>query len=434
MATFQSLLFTSPSIAAFISMASLVSSGTELTSYNTFLILGLTNVLRYAAAWKLFYPATMLADFAIALTRIQDILEFKSDDNHHRCLNDICAKNESGKLEENTTGKLEENSDRARTFKFSSEVNANGLHLGRDPCIALENVVCSWHSDWEKPTLNSLCLSVSKGDLVFITGPVGCGKSSLLYAILQEIPLLKGNVSCHGKVSWVGQQPWVFSGTIQENILFGEPLHPQRYHAILQACDLQTDLQRLPDADMTLVGERGIILSGGQRTRVGLARALYSDSDIYLFDDPLSALDTKVGYHIFKTCITGLLCDKTRLVATHNLEILRDADNIIIMKGGSSLEKVDFNELVKSDFGLAIMDKPKIDGRDVFAERPSEQQESAMISNTNYARLETAEEDRSIGSVSWKLYLDYILAGMNVTSAVALVIFFLFVQGKASCV
>ncbi|KAL9954310.1 hypothetical protein ACROYT_G041831 [Oculina patagonica] len=428
LASFQSLLHTSPSIAAFISFVSLLSSGTELTSYNTFMILSLTTTMKVSVSWHLSFSGNILADFATALTRIQDILEFKSDDNIHKYPHDTFAENNCAELKGN---KFPFNS-KDEKFQLCSKVNANDVHVGEDPCIVLENVVCSWHGDWNKPTLKSLCLSVSAGHLVFITGPVGCGKSSLLYAILHEIPLLKGEISCPGKVSWVGQQPWVFSGTIRENILFGEPFDPQRYHAILHACDLQTDLQRFSDADMTLVGERGIVLSGGQRTRVGLARALYSDADIYLFDDPLSVLDTKVGCHIFKTCITGILRKKTRLVATHNLEILRDADNIVVMKGGSSLEKVDYDGLIKSGFKLAALEEPKIDGRGFSSERSSAQEESAMISDTKYARLEPAEEDRMIGSVSWKLYLDYILAGMRTTSVVAFVMFFLVVQVKAA--
>ena len=156
--------------------------------------------------------------------------------------------------------------------------------------------------------------------------------------ILQEIPALQGHISSRGKLSWVGQQPWVFSGIIRENILFGEPFDPQRYHMILRACNLDKDMQRFPDADTTLVGERGIVLSGGQRARVGLARALYSDADIYLLDDSLSVLDSKVGYHIFKTCVIELLCDKTRLMTTHNLKILKEADNIVAMKETSILQ------------------------------------------------------------------------------------------------
>ena len=424
LATFQSFLYTSPQIAAFISMILLVSSGVELTSHNTFMILALTGTLRYSASWKVFFPVNTFADFAIALSRIQDVLEFQNANIHKNLHDDSpvndCAEPEGNKCSINY---------KAGNFQLASKAHTNGVQLEEDPGILLQDVFCSWYADCNKPTLNSLRLSVWKGDLVFITGPVGCGKSSLLYAILHEIPLLKGKISCDGKVAWLGQQPWVFSGTIRENILFGELFNPQRYHAILQACDLHRDLSEFPDGDMTLVGERGIVLSGGQRTRVGLARALYSDADIYLFDDPLSALDTKVGYHIFKTCFTGLLCGKTRLVTTHNLEILKDADNIMIMKEGSSLERVDFKTLVNAGFELVAVDKAKTDGRVTSAGRSSAREESAMNLNTKHASLETAEEDRSIGSVSWKLYLDYIRAGMHTTSAVVLVIFFLVVQG-----
>ena len=411
-------------MAAFISMISLVSSGIELTSHNTFMILALAAVLKVSASYDLFYSANILSDFAAALTRIQDILEFKSDDNIHKYLHNAFAKTECADRKENEFPF----NYKAEKFLHSNKVS-NDLRVGKGPIISLKNVVCSWRSTWNKQTLTNVCLSVDKGDLVFITGPVGCGKSSILYSILREIPLLKGTISCDGKVAWLGQQPWVFSGTIRENILFGELLDPQKYHAILHACDLHRDLQKFPDEDMTLIGERGIVLSGGQRTRVGLARALYSDADIYLLDDPLSALDTKVGYHVFKTCISGLLCSKTRLVATHNLEILREADNILLMKGGSGLEKVDFHALVASGLNLVAIEKAKTDGRVTSANKSSAQEELAMILDTKYARLETVEEDRLVGSVSWKLYFDYLLAGMSSISVVAVVIFFLVVQG-----
>lgn len=423
LASFQSLYFTSPSFAAFIGLVSLISSGIELTSYNTFMILSFTTVLKNSASWKMFFSANMLADFAAALSRIQHLLEFEHCDIQ-KYLQDSFSTNGGVDLQEN-----EYKDGKVTLF---SEVSTNGAHVGeRDPSILLQNVVCSWYRDWKKVTLNNLCLSVYKGDLLFITGPVGCGKSSLLHAILQEIPLLKGHISSRGKLSWVGQQPWVFSGTIRENILFGEPFDPQRYHMILRTCNLDRDMQRFPDADTTLVGERGIVLSGGQRARVGLARALYSDADIYLLDDPLSALDSKVGYHIFKTCVIELLCDKTRLMTTHNLEILREADNIVAMKDGSILQQADFNTLVKSGFELDTLDKYNTVGRAMPRGRStSVHEESAMPLDIEYARLENVEEDRVIGSVSWMLYLDYIRAGMHSASAVALVVSFLVVQGK----
>ena len=386
------------------------------------MILSFTAVLKVSASWKPLFCANTLADFASALTRIQCLLEFEHYDVH-KYLRDSFATNRGVDLEEN---KYKDGS-----FPLLSKLNTNGAQVEEDPSILLQNVVCSWYGDWNKLTLNNLCLSVCKGDLVFITGPVGCGKSALLHAILQDIPLLKGHISSRGKISWVGQKPWVFCGTIRENILFGEPFDRHRYHMILQACDLDTDMRRFPDADTTLVGERGIVLSGGQRARVGLARALYCDADIYLLDDPLSALDTKVGYHIFKTCITELLCEKTRLMTTHNLEILRDADNIVAMKDGSIVQQAHFNTLVRTGFELAVLDKYKTDGRALVRRRsPSGHEVSAVPLDTEYARLENVEEDRVIGSVSWMLYLDYIRAGMHSPLAVTLLALFLVVQGK----
>ena len=386
------------------------------------MILSFTTVLKTSASWKMFFAANTIADFSAALIRIQNLLEFGNGDIH-KFLHDSFATN--GCVD------LEKNKYRDMNSLIFSQVNTNGSQVSEDPSILLKNVVCSWYGDWNKLTLKNLCLSVYKGDLVFITGPVGCGKSSLLHATLQEIPLLKGHVSSRGKIAWVRQQPWVFSGTIRENILFGERFDLQRYHQILRACDLDRDMQRFPDADTTLVGERGVVLSGGQRARVGLARALYSDADIYLLDDPLSALDTKVGYHIFKTCIIELLFDKTRLMTTHNLEILREADNIVAMKDGSILQQADFNALVKSGFELAALDKSKTNGRVMATRRSTSVHEEFVIPlDTEYARLENVEEDRGIGSVSWKLYLDYIRAGMHSASAVALLVFFLCVQGK----
>ena len=168
---------------------------------------------------------------------------------------------------------------------------------------------------------------------------------------------------------------------------------------ILRACNLERDTQRFPDADTTVVGERGVVLGAGQRARVRLARAL--DADICLLDDPLSALDTKVGYHIFKTCVIELLCDKTRLMTTHNLEFLREADNIVAMKDGSILQQADFNTLVKSGFELDTLDKYKTGGRAMPTGRStSVDEEPAMPLDIEYVRLENVEEDRVIGSVS----------------------------------
>jgi len=364
----------------------------------------------------------ILGDFATALDRIQGLLEFDND-NIDKYLQDTFMKN-AGR----------------NGYTFSKTEDSSGLdesvesdiHRRKDPAVLLQNVVCSWSGNSNTPILNSLCLSVDRGDLVFITGRVGCGKSSLLYTILREIPLITGNTSYQGKLAWVGQQPWIFSGTVRDNILFGEPFDPNRYQETLEACDLAKDLQRFPDGDLTVVGERGTVLSGGQQARVELARAAYFNADIYLLDDPLSAVDSKVGHDIHKRCINGVLDNKTRLLITHNLAALRDAKHIVVMEEGSILAKGDFSTLYASGFyldsivqgveqkpGTVPMEKQLTQGI-LEKERKSEQE---------YATLEIAKEDRMIGSVSWKLYWHYIQSGMHCVLASAFAIFFLIVQG-----
>ena len=148
-------------------------------------------------------------------------------------------------------------------------------------------------------------MQARSGQLVGITGSVGSGKTSLLMAILGELPISSGHSSCNGKIAYLSQVPWVFSGTFRDNILFGRDFDEQKYNTIIRVCDLIADLECFPKGDLTEIGQRGVILSGGQRARVSLARAIYSEADIYLMDDPLSAVDAKVGKHLFDKCIKG---------------------------------------------------------------------------------------------------------------------------------
>jgi len=368
----------------------------------------------------------ILGDFAAALNRIQCLLEFDND-NIDKHLQDTFMKNGGG----NSGHENKLPSKRGDSSSLDESVEPD-IHRHKDPAVLLQNVACSWSGNSNTPTLNSLCLSVDQGDLVFITGRVGCGKSSLLYTILREIPLTAGITSYQGKIAWVGQQPWIFSGTVRDNILFGEPFDPKRYEKALEACDLTKDLQRFPDGDSTVVGERGTVLSGGQQARVELARAVYSNADIYLLDDPLSAVDSKVGHDIFEKCINGVLDNKTRLMITHNLEALQDAKHIVVMEEGSILAKGDFSTLRASGFDLdAIVQGTEKKSGTAQMEKQLSQGilEDEIKSEQEYARLEIAEEDRMIGSISWQLYWRYIQAGIHCILAAALAIFFLIVQG-----
>uniref|UniRef100_A0A8C3APA3 Multidrug resistance-associated protein 4 n=1 Tax=Cyclopterus lumpus TaxID=8103 RepID=A0A8C3APA3_CYCLU len=183
----------------------------------------------------------------------------------------------------------------------------------------------------DAPSLENISITMKSHQLLTVIGPVGAGKSSLLSAILGELPHDTGILKVTGQLTYAAQQPWVFPGTIRSNILFGRELDPQKYERVLQACALKRDLELLPDGDLTLIGDRGATLSGGQRARVNLARAVYQDADIYLLDDPLSAVDAEVGRHLFEKCICGLLKNKSRILVTHQLQYLKAADQIVVL-------------------------------------------------------------------------------------------------------
>lgn len=170
------------------------------------------------------------------------------------------------------------------------------------------------------PTLDDLNIDFPKGKLIGVIGPVGCGKSSLLQILLRELPLSSGSISVNGSLSYACQDPWVFAASIRQNILFGEEYDRDRYNAVVRTCALEKDFEQFEDGDRTIVGEKGS-LSGGQKARINLARACYRNADIYLLDDPLSAVDAHVGTHIFNQCIgpKGQLAKKkaTRILVTH---------------------------------------------------------------------------------------------------------------------
>lgn len=152
------------------------------------------------------------------------------------------------------------------------------------------NVTAKWEVTQSENTLENLNIEIEKGKLYAVIGMVGSGKSSFLSAILGEISLTQGQVKVNGDVSYASQEAWVFGATVRQNILFGQPYDRQRYQKVIKACALVRDFKQFPQGDQTIVGERGSSLSGGQKARINLARSLYRQSDIYLLDDPLSAV------------------------------------------------------------------------------------------------------------------------------------------------
>lgn len=221
--------------------------------------------------------------------------------------------------------------------------------------IEAENVCASWNKNLAKPTLSNLNFEVSQGELLAVIGAVGSGKSSLLMSILGELPLTDGRITVRGKIGYASQQAWIYNSSLQQNIIFGSEYDESRYSEVIKACALQKDIDLLADGDMTLVGERGVSLSGGQRARVNLARAVYADADVYIMDDPLSAVDADVGRHLFDKCICGRLAQKPRILVTHQLQYLKEADQLLVLSDGDCIGQGTYQELAKSGFDFMAL-------------------------------------------------------------------------------
>uniref|UniRef100_A0A8C0TZP7 Multidrug resistance-associated protein 1-like n=1 Tax=Canis lupus familiaris TaxID=9615 RepID=A0A8C0TZP7_CANLF len=200
----------------------------------------------------------------------------------------------------------------------------------------------------------SLNIKIPEGALVAVVGQVGSGKSSVLSAILGEMEKLTGVVQRKGSVAYVAQQAWIQNCILQENILFGSIMQKQFYERVLEACALLPDLEQLPNGDQTEIGERGVNISGGQKHRVSLARAVYSGADIYLLDDPLSAVDVQIGKQLFEKVIgsSGILKHKTRILVTHNLTLLPQMDLIVVMESGRIAQMGTYQDLLSKTRNL----------------------------------------------------------------------------------
>uniref|UniRef100_A0AAQ5XSE2 Multidrug resistance-associated protein 4 n=1 Tax=Amphiprion ocellaris TaxID=80972 RepID=A0AAQ5XSE2_AMPOC len=326
---------------------------------------------------------------------------------------------------------------RIKKFLLLDEVAPHHLGLPvaekKDCMVKIQDLICYWDKALEAPTLQNVSFTVRPEQLLAVIGPVGAGKSSLLSAILGELSQESGVVKVKGELTYTSQQPWILPGTIRSNILFGKELNPKKYDRVLRACALKRDLDLLPGGDLALVGDRGANLSGGQKARVSLARAVYHDADIYLLDDPLSAVDAEVGRHLFEECICGVLKKKPRILVTHQLQYLKAADQIVVLKEGQMVARGTYNELQGSglDFtSLLKEDKDQEDDRQdmtpipgtvsCFPHAVSDNSMSSMssLSSSRFSLIDRAEplameESRLEGNVGLRMYVKYFMAGAN---------------------
>ncbi|CAG9578809.1 unnamed protein product [Danaus chrysippus] len=245
---------------------------------------------------------------------------------------------------------------RLNKFMNCDELNLSAVeHDPKEPNpIVIENGHFTW-SDESEPVLKNINLQIPRGGLVAVVGAVGSGKSSLLSALLGEMNKISGRVNTNGVIAYVPQQAWIQNATLQDNILFGKPLEKVKYNNVINVCALKPDFDVLPGGDQTEIGEKGINLSGGQKQRVSLARAVYYDADNYFLDDPLSAVDSHVGKHIFDKVIgpNGLLKGKTRVWVTHNVSYLAQTDLVVVLRDGVVSEAGTYQQLLEKKGAFA---------------------------------------------------------------------------------
>lgn len=257
-----------------------------------------------------------------------------------------------------------------------------------DEALRIRDATFTWDRNDTRRCLEDIDYIARKGELSCIVGRVGSGKSSLLEAMLGDIWKIHGEVVIHGSTAYVAQQSWVMNASVKENIVFGHRWDPQFYERTVHACALTDDFKTLPDGDQTEVGERGISLSGGQKARLTLARAVYARADIYLLDDCLSAVDQHVGRHLINNVFgaKGLLASKTRVLATNSIPVLIESDFVTLLRDGKILEQGTYDQLMAMRGEVANL---------IRAANNEEEQESIASSSVEESKSSGSSSDES---------------------------------------
>eukprot|EP00253_Pinus_taeda_P018423 PITA_18423 len=295
-----------------------------------------------------------------------------------------------------------------------------------DNSLVINSATFSWNSSSSMPTLRNINMEVKHGQKLAICGEVGSGKSTLLAAVLGEVPKLRGRLQVCGTLAYVSQTAWIQTGTVRDNILFGRPME-DKYQEVILKSSLYKDIQNLPFGDLTEIGERGVNLSGGQKQRIQLARALYQDSDIYLLDDPFSAVDAHTATNLFKEYIMGALSKKTVILVTHQVDFLPAFDAILLMLDGEIHQAGQYQELLVSSEAFrdlvnahkntvgsnesaatepSTKAEPVKEERDIQSSKSQKQQLISKIASNGEQLVR--REEKEVGDTGLKPYIDYL--------------------------
>lgn len=305
-------------LSIFLTLSSYVYFGNVFTSRQVFVVTSSFNFLYDSMLYFWTVAVTSLAECFVSMMRIQDFL--------------LLPEENSSKLDQINlafTSDKQEAIQMDKSLQKQVKFEKNSL----DKCVIMKNVTALWNIENHSGIID-FNLEIYRNQFVTISGPVASGKSTILFVILRELEIKYGELIVNGVVSYSSQEPWLFDATVRQNIIFTEQFDNERYLKVIRICGLENDIRSLAAGDFAIVGESGICLSGGQKSRINLARAIYQRADIYLLDDPLSAVDTVVGKFIFNHCIRDFLKDKICILVTHQTEHLKASNRTIFIDKG----------------------------------------------------------------------------------------------------
>ncbi|XP_078047115.1 putative multidrug resistance-associated protein lethal(2)03659 [Augochlora pura] len=412
----MSFIIFSTRLSLFITILAYVLYGENITAEKVFMLTAYYNILRQTMT--VFFPQgiTQIAEAMVSIKRLEKFMMYDEVEAH--------GKKKEKKVNSNTENNKSDMNGITKDWNdATNKTDKSNLNNG-ESCVMLKNVNAKWILDDEENTLKNINIELKRGELLAIVGQVGAGKTSLLNVILKELPVNDGSAQINGKIAYASQEPWLFAGSVRQNILFGKKMDTFRYDRVVKVCQLKRDFSLLPYGDKTIVGERGISLSGGQRARINLARAVYAEADLYLLDDPLSAVDAHVGKHMFEECIDRFLRGTTRILVTHQLQYLTNVDRIIVLKDGQIHAEGSYDELNRMgiDFGRLAENQAAEEEERKLSAPPSRSNSrnasitslsSYMSSGTEKLDPVEVEESRSKGRISGEVYSGYLKAGGN---------------------
>jgi ATP-binding cassette subfamily C (CFTR/MRP) protein 4 len=390
-------------ICIYICILAATLVGVPLLSFFVFVVELLYSDLNNSVFVYLPVAVTQLAELRVSIKRIEDFLVSPVEKSLMK------TNRRSDKKVDNCT-------------LISVQQESCSILQNRSTSVYLENIRVKWNRSLTTNILNGIDFSAQMGELIGIIGASGSGKSTLLQTILKEVDPMEGSVDVRGVVSYASQDPWFFSDSIRNNILFGKAMNREKYHEVVKVCALEHDLSVLPFGDGTLVGEQGAMLSGGQKARISLARAIYRDADIYLLDDPLSAVDAHVAQHIFNECIVKYLKDKCVILVTHQVQYLKDVPRVYQLNEGKLCGLKKSKKLQPSTF-MVVKNIEQVSDAQTHLESVENDEEPSEV-----------KEHRSTGSTFKKIYGVYFRAGGNWLVTSVILFAFVLVQCCATCI